>query len=71
MKAHTCPYCDDTCSALYTVADEWGNTTLVCWDCRESYNEWLRAEQVSAHAVDYDGPVYADTMSGGCILVTS
>ena len=39
----------------------------VCRDCAHDLLEWRREEDRPESA--YDGPIYADTMSGGCVYI--
>lgn len=64
-----CPWCDDK-PATTTIDTECGKRK-VCYTCAKDYREWEaeqdRAERAQADAYLYDGPYFADTMSGGCI----
>jgi hypothetical protein len=41
----------------------------VCLDCSRSYHEWLREQDRVVASEGFEGPYYADTMSGGCIYL--
>lgn len=72
MSCPDCPWC---CphegwigKALHPVTTEGGDTVLVCRDCADGYAAWLREEACPSEG--YDGPYFADTMSGGSILLS-
>jgi len=57
--------------ASRVVTYEDGSTARVCMTCADDYARWEweefldRESEVNGYA--YDGPYFADTMSGGCI----
>jgi hypothetical protein len=56
-------------AAKVTVVDECEDTVAVCLDCSRSYHEWLREQDRVVASEGFEGPYYADTMSGGCIYL--
>jgi hypothetical protein len=65
-----CPYCDDS-AHLYPVSDHAGDIIHLCYECKSEYEAWIArdSECQRANAEGYDGPDYADTMSGGVVLL--
>jgi len=64
-----CPWCNER-KATTTLdrSEDDLDPIEVCSYCAEDYAAWLREENAES-LEDYDGPHYADTMSGGCILL--
>lgn len=65
-----CPYCPEQDAwigrATTAITTEGGDKVTVCRSCANDYHDYLR-EFDNPYATDgYDGPHYADTMSGGC-----
>lgn len=43
--------------------------TPVCRSCADDYAAWECEQNAIYYEEGYDGPHYADTMSGGCVLL--
>ncbi len=63
-----CPYCEDGKATTEIVLED-GDTETVCRPCSRDYGAWLREQESQVAAEGYDGPYFADTMSGGCIYL--
>jgi len=71
MPVKDCRWCEENgvkATATYTVVvytDEDGDETEdVCRTCADDFDAWQREEEQPSEG--YDGPYFADTMSGGC-----
>lgn len=64
-----CPWCVDCepSPATTSVIDESGDEVIVCRACARDFWEWMATEAYASEG--YDGPHFADTMSGGCIYM--
>lgn len=69
---HKCKWCDRTATTTVTYDDS-GYTSSVCGPCARDFNEWQAEERREldrlASSAGYDGPHYADTMSGGIVYL--
>lgn len=63
-----CPWCEE-CTATTEITTESGDKEVVCAYCALDYEEWLREEDSALEGEFYDGPYFADTMSGGCVYL--
>lgn len=67
----TCPYCDR--SRPLHPNPQGPECNDVCTACVYDVHEWMREDlaQYEANAEGYGGPHYADTMSGGCVVLSN